>query len=171
LVGEVAALYEAFAAGKSPSLPPLPIQYADYAHWQRQWLSGATLDAHLAYWREKLDGHTPVLNLPADHPRPATQTFRGARVSQQLPRPLVQELKKLCGRQRVTLFMALLAAFKTLLYRYTNQPDIIVGSPIANRGSKQLESLIGFFVNTLVLRTDLSGEPEFQQLLAGVRET
>ncbi len=171
LIGEVASLYEAFASGQPSPLPALPVQYADYAHWQREWLRDETLEAHLSYWREKLEGQPPVLSLPADRQRPAVQTFRGARLSRQLPRSLAAGLKQLCDRHGATMFMALLAAFKVLLCRYTQQTDIVVGTPIANRGSRQLETLIGFFANTLVLRTDLSGDPTFQELLARVRET
>jgi amino acid adenylation domain-containing protein len=169
LSDEVATLYRAFARGAPSPLAALPIQYADYAVWQRQWLQGAVLDAQLAYWQAQLAG-VPVLELPLDHPRPAVQTFRGARQPLRLPQPLTEALKALSQREGVTLFMTLLAAFQTLLQRYTGQDDIAVGSPIAGRTRAELEGLIGFFVNTLVLRTDLSGNPTFPELLGRVRE-
>jgi amino acid adenylation domain-containing protein len=148
----------------------LPIQYADFALWQRDWLQGEVLESQLRYWKRQLDGSPLVLDLPADRPRPAVQTFRGARESRMLPPSLGQALNTLSRQQGVTLFMTLLAAFQTLLYRYTGQEDIVVGSPIANRNRSEIEGLIGFFVNTLLLRTDLSGEPTFRQFLGRVRE-
>ena len=171
LVQELADLYTAFAHGQPSPLPPLPIQYADYSVWQRQGLQGERLDAELAYWRQRLAGAPAVLELPTDRPRPAVQTFRGARESLLLPAPLTEALTALSRQEGVTLFMTLLAAFQTLLYRYTGQEDIVVGSPIAGRTCADVEGLIGFFVNTLVLRTDLSGEPTFRALLARVRES
>ena len=170
LMRELEALYTAFSIGQPSPLPPLPIQYADFAHWQRQWLQGEVLETQLAYWKQQLAGALPVLELPTDRPRPAVQTFRGARQSLRLPASLIQPLNALSQQEDVTLFMTLLAAFQTLLYRYTGQEDILVGSPIAGRTWTELEGLIGFFVNTLVLRTDLSGNPSFQQLLHRVRE-
>jgi len=169
-IRELSALYEAFSNGAPSPLPELPIQYADFAHWQRQWLQGEVLAAHLAYWRQQLAGAPPVLELPTDRPRPAVQTFRGATQLLALPKPLSQKLKALSQRWGVTLFMTLLAAFQTLLYRYTGQSDICVGTPIANRNRSEIEDLIGFFVNMLVLHTDLSGNPSFQELLGRVRE-
>ncbi|HYY43190.1 MAG TPA: amino acid adenylation domain-containing protein, partial [Pyrinomonadaceae bacterium] len=170
LVREVAALYEAHAHGGTVSLPDLPVQYADYAVWQREWLTGAVLDEQLAYWRQQLAGAPPVLELPTDRPRPKLQTFRGAALALELPRDLTDELKSLSRREGVTLFMTLLAAWQTLLARYSGQTDILIGSPIANRRRSEIENLIGFFANTLVLRTDLSGDPTFSELLARVRE-
>jgi amino acid adenylation domain-containing protein len=175
LVRELTALYDAFSAGQAASLPPLPIQYADFALWQREWLKGDVLAAQLAYWKAQLadaGGHRgpALLELPTDHPRPAIQTFRGARQTLVLPRPLVDTLAALSRRESVTLFMALLAAFQTLLARYSGQNDIAVGSTISNRVVAETEPLIGFFVNTLVLRTDLSGNPTFPALLSRVRE-
>ena len=170
LFRELSALYEAFSAGKPSPLPELPIQYADFAVWQRQWLQGETLEAQLAYWKKQLDGVCPVLELPTDRPRPAVQTFRGARQSMVLSKSLTEAVKALSHQEGTTLFMTLLAAFQTLLYRYTGQDDIIVGSPIANRNRSEIEGLIGFFVNTLVLRTDLSDNPTFRELLGRVRE-
>lgn len=172
LVREVAALYESFCVGKPiPPLPELPIQYADFAIWQRQWLQKEVLESQLAYWQQQLGSSLPVLELPTDRSRPPIQTFTGSKQSWEFPQPLTEALKSLSQREGVTLFMTLLAAFKTLLYRYTGQADILVGSPIANRNRSEIEELIGFFVNTLVLRTDLSGNPSFQKLLKRVRET
>jgi aspartate racemase len=169
-IRELSALYEAFSKGAPSLLPELPIQYADFAHWQRQWLQGEVLAAHLAYWLQQLAAAPPVLELPTDRPRPAIQTFRGATQFLALPKPLSQKLKVLSQRWGVTLFMTLLATFQTLLYRYTGQSNICVGTPIANRNRSEIEGLIGFFVNTLVLHTDLSGNPSFQELLGRVRE-
>jgi amino acid adenylation domain-containing protein len=170
LIRELAVLYEAFRAGKSSPLPALRIQYADFADWQRQWLQGEVLDTHLRYWKQQLAGAPPILELPTNRPRPAVQTFRGSTQFFELSPSLTDKLKQLSQQQGVTLFMTLLAAFQTLLYRYTNQEDICVGSPIANRNRREIEPLIGFFVNSLVLRTDLSGNPSFQELLGRVRQ-
>ena len=170
LMRELTVLYEAFSTGKPASLPELPIQYADFALWQREWLSGAVLDSQLAYWKQQLGGELPVLELPTDRPRLPVQTYRGARQSFELSKDLTDALKALSRREGVTLFMTLLAAFKTLLYRYTGQEDVIVGVPIANRNRAEIEGLIGFFVNTLVLRSNLSGIPSFRELLGRVRE-
>jgi amino acid adenylation domain-containing protein len=167
---ELTALYEAFAAGRASPLPELPVQYADFAVWQRRWLQGEVLEQHLSYWQEQLRGAPEVLELPADRPRPPVQTFGGAIHSFNLGRPLTEGLEAFSQRQRVTLFMTLLAGFKALLFRYTGQADLVVGTPIANRTRAELEGLIGFFVNTLVLRTDLSGDPTFLELLGRVRE-
>ena len=168
---ELEALYRAYATGQPSPLPDLPLQYADFAHWQRGWLQGATLDAQLEYWKNKLGGDLPVLQLPTDRPRPAVQTHRGTNHFFALPMVLLEKLKKLSHSQGVTLFMTLLAAFKVLLYRYTGQTDFSVGSPIANRTRDELKGLIGFFVNTLPLRTDLSGDPRFIDFLDKVKET
>lgn len=169
LIREIAALYTAKSKQEPSPLPPLPIQYADFAHWQREWLQGEVLKTQLAYWRQQLDGIS-ILNLPTDRPRPASQTYRGATQFLQLPKRLSEALDALSQQEEVTLFMTLLAAFQTLLYRYTQQEDIAVGSPIANRNRSEIEGLIGFFVNSLVLRTDLSGNPTFRELLSRVRE-
>jgi len=163
-------LYEAFCAGQPSPLPPLPLQYADFAVWQRQWLQGEALEAQLAYWRHQLAGTPPVLTLPTDRPRPAVQTFQGAHYPVLLSKPLTEALTALSRQTGGTLFMTLLAAFAALLHRYTGQHDIVVGSPIANRSRAELEELIGFFVNTLALRLDLSGAPSFLELLRRVRE-
>ena len=170
-IGEVVTLYEGYVAGREVALPALPIQYADFAAWQRQWLQGDVLEEQFGYWRQQLGGTLPVLELPTDRPRPALQTYNGSSLSFSLSPALSESLKSLCKTEGVTLFMALLAAFKVLLYRYTGQEDLIVGSPIANRHRRELESLIGFFVNTLAMRTDLSGNPTFRELLKRVRET
>jgi amino acid adenylation domain-containing protein len=170
LVQEVAALYSAFHSGQPSPLSELTIQYADFAHWQRTWLQGEVLDQQMAYWREQLAGAAPVLELPTDHPRPAVQTFPGAHHSFSLSPELSEQLQQLSRREGVTMFMTLLAAFKALLYRYTQQADILVGSPIAGRNRSETEKLIGFFVNTLVLRTRVAGDESFSQLLQQVRE-
>jgi amino acid adenylation domain-containing protein len=170
LIREMAALYEAACSGRPSSLPELPIQYADFAHWQQRWLQGEVLEAQLSYWKQLLAGAPPLLELPIDHPRPPVQTFRGAHQSLPLTKKLSAGLRALSGQQDVTLFMTLLAAFKVLLHRYTSQDDIVIGTPIANRNRLEIEGLIGFFVNTLVLRADLSGDPTFLELMCRVRE-
>ncbi|MGC0779176.1 MAG: amino acid adenylation domain-containing protein, partial [Candidatus Acidiferrum sp.] len=170
LVRELATLYVAFCAGGSSPLPALPIQYADFAQWQRQWLQGEVLETQIAYWKERLAGAPALIDLPTDLPRPAVQTFRGAHQTLVLPKSLKDGFKALGRQEGVTLFMAMLAAFKVLLYRYTSQDDLIVGTPIANRNRVETEGLIGFFVNALVLRTDLSGNPSFRELLRRVRQ-
>ncbi|MGA9773581.1 MAG: amino acid adenylation domain-containing protein [Blastocatellia bacterium] len=170
LIREVAALYEAFSQQLGSPLPDLPMQYADFAIWQRDWLQGEALDAHLAYWKNQLGDAPALIEIPADRPRPVVQTYRGARQSVVFPGSLSGDLKALSRSEGATLFMILLAAFKVLLSRYSRQVDIVVGSPIANRNRAEMEGLIGFFVNTLVLRTDLSGNPTFRELLGRVRE-
>jgi amino acid adenylation domain-containing protein/non-ribosomal peptide synthase protein (TIGR01720 family) len=167
---ELSALYGAYAGGREPDLPDLPIQYADFAVWQRSWLSGERLDEQIAYWRERL-ADLPPLELPLDRPRPAVQTYSGASYRFTVPAGVTASLKELSRRSDATLFMTLLAAFAVVLSRYARQQDVAVGSPIANRNRAELEGLIGFFVNTLVLRCDLSGDPTFRALLARVRET
>jgi amino acid adenylation domain-containing protein len=166
---ELTTLYQAFTTDQPSSLPDLAIQYADFAIWQRQYLQGEVLEALLSFWRQQLDGAPALLKLPTDRPRPPAQTFRGARQSLVLPKSLSEALKALSRREGVTLFITLLAAFKALLYRYTGQSDIVVGSPIANRSQLEVESLIGYFVNTLALRTSLAENPTFRELLARVR--
>ncbi|MEH2042437.1 amino acid adenylation domain-containing protein [Nostoc sp.] len=167
---ELAALYAAFSAGKPSPLSELPIQYADYSIWQRQWLQGEREKIQLSYWKQQLADAPSTLSLPTERPRSPVQSFRGAIASFQLSAPLTSMLKSLSNQQGVTLFMTLLAAFQAQLYRYTNQEDICVGSPIANRNHADIQGLIGFFVNTLVLRTHLSGNPSFLELLGRVRE-
>jgi amino acid adenylation domain-containing protein/FkbM family methyltransferase len=169
-VQEVSDLYDAFAAGRPSPLAELSIQYADYALWQRNKLQGPFLEEQLAYWKRQLTGSPPLLQLPTDRPRPHLQTSRGAKQTLQLSRTLIEALKPLLHREGATLFMAMLAVFQVLLHRYSGQDDIVVGSPIAGRGRKQIEPLIGFFVNMLVLRSDLSGDPSFLELLKRVRE-
>ncbi|MCX7595462.1 MAG: condensation domain-containing protein, partial [Fischerella sp.] len=169
-IQELTALYKAFSTGTSSPLPELPIQYADYAIWQRQLLQGMVLKTHLDYWKQQLAGALPVLELPTDRPRSAFSNFPGATQSFSLSFDLSQALKQIGQQAGVTLFMTLLAAFKTLLYRYTGEGDIIVGSPTANRNRPEIEGLIGFFVNTLVLRTYLGDNPSFRQLLLRVKE-
>ena len=171
LVREVAALYDAYAVGAASPLKELSLQYGDYALWQRDWLQGEVLDQQLAYWRGQLAGVPPVLELPTDYPRPAVRTFNGASLSLRLPRWLTEELKTLSRAEGVTLFMTLMATFQLLLWHYSGQEDIAVGTPVANRTRAETEDLIGFFVNALVLRTDVSGNPTFRELLQRVRET
>ena len=168
---ELAAGYEAFIGGQTPSLAELPIQYADFAIWQRDWLQGEVWQKQMGYWKQRLSGARKFLDLPTDRPRPAIQTYRGATQTFKLRGEVGDALRQLSRREGVTLFMTLLAAFKTLLYRYSNQEDILVGSPIAGRNRAEVEHSIGFFVNTLVLRSDLSGNPTFKELLLRVRET
>ena len=166
LAHELNLLYEGYVTREPAVLPELSIQYADYAHWQQE----TVLKEHLNYWKQQLSGSLPLLQLPTDHPRPAVQAFRGAKTYHPLPDKLFTELKTLSHKQGATLFMTMLAAFKILLYRYTGQEDILVGTPVANRSRRELEGLIGFFVNTLVLRTDLSNNPNFVALLNRVKE-
>jgi amino acid adenylation domain-containing protein len=170
LIREVAALYTAFRAGQPSPLEELPIQYADFAHWQRQWLQGDALERQLSYWRHQLAGAPTVLELPAAKARPAVQTFRAAKQTVKLSLEVTEQLKALGRQTGVTLFMSLLAAFDVLLYRYGGQADLLVGTPIANRNRLETEALIGFFVNTLVLRLDLGGDPTFNEVLRRVRE-
>lgn len=171
LYRELSKLYDAFSQGKAPALPDLPIQYADFSAWQRQWLRGEILEKQLAYWKQQLKEAAPMLELPTDRPRPVIQTFRGASQGCTLPVTVVTQLRTLSRHNKVTLFMTLLAGFKILLHRYTGQADVIVGSPIAGRNRAEIEALIGFFVNTLVLRTDVAGNPTFLELLNRVRIT
>ena len=168
-IKEMSAFYRAKRVGHPSPLPDLPIQVADFAHWERQHLQGERLEKPLSYWKEKLAGIEP-LNLPTDHPSPARPTYRAGQQSLILPSKWVESLQALSQQEGVTLFMTLLAAFQSLLYRYTGQDDITVGTPIAARTHIETERLIGCFLNTLVLRTDLSGLPTFPQLLARVRQ-
>ncbi|GCE62618.1 non-ribosomal peptide synthetase [Microcystis aeruginosa] len=171
LIRELSALYEAFLNNLSNPLPPLSIQYADFAVWQRQYLSGEVLDKQLKYWQEQLATVPPVLTLPTDRPRPAIQTFQGGVERFQLDQNVTQSLKKLGQDHGATLFMTLLAAFGVLLSRYSGQSDLLVGSPIANRNQAAIEPLIGFFANTLALRINLSENPSFLELLKQVKQT
>jgi amino acid adenylation domain-containing protein len=167
---ELSLLYEAFCAGKPSPLPELPIQYADFALWQKNWLQGDVLKSQLGYWKKQLASAPARLELSAGRRRPAVQTFRGASYSFTLPSTLTQGIQSLSRGERGTLFITLLAAFATLLHRHMGGHDIVVGSPIAGRNRYEIEELIGFFVNTLVLRTDLSGNPTFRELLGRVRD-
>ncbi|HEY9693240.1 MAG TPA: amino acid adenylation domain-containing protein [Oculatellaceae cyanobacterium] len=178
LLQELTKSYQKFLTTPSPSTGrgqgvgfPLPIQYADYAVWQRQHLQREVLENQLNYWKQQLSGDLPVLNLPTDFSRPAVQTYNGERINFEITPELTQKLNKLSQQEGTTLFMTLLAAFKTLIYRYTGQEDILIGAPIANRDRAEIEHLIGFFVNTLVLRTSISNNPSFKELLRRVRET
>lgn len=170
LMRELTALYEAALLGKSASLPDLPIQYADYAVWQRNWLQGEVLEKQLAYWKGRLEDAPPILMLPTDRPRPSKATFRGELHRFLLPRNLAAAVRILSRQQGGTAFMTLLAAFQVVILHYTRQPDVVLGTDLANRTTVQTEALIGFFVNLLALRTDLSGDPTFEELLGRVRE-
>ncbi|HEX5752320.1 MAG TPA: amino acid adenylation domain-containing protein, partial [Archangium sp.] len=171
LVREMAALYEAHVRGKPSPLPELPVQYADFSAWQREWLQGDVLARQLDYWRQQLTGAPQALTLPTDKPRPTVLTSRGASMTAQLPLELSKALQALGHEAGATPFMVLLAAFQVLMSRYSGQDDISVGSPIAGRGRSEVEGLIGFFVNTLVLRSRLSPQQSFRELLAQVKET
>nr|WP_223759268.1 non-ribosomal peptide synthase/polyketide synthase [Myxococcus sp. RHSTA-1-4] len=170
LIREAVTLYEAFVAGRPSPLPELPIQYADYAVWQREWLKGPVLEEQLAWWKGRLEGAPPALELLTDRPRTTDTSNPGASLRVQLPLELMQGLRALCRREKGTLFMGLLAGLQVLLSRYTGQEDICVGAPIAGRTQPQTEGLIGFFVNTMVLRTRLDGDPSFQEVLRRVRD-
>ncbi|HEX8696157.1 MAG TPA: amino acid adenylation domain-containing protein, partial [Longimicrobium sp.] len=168
---EVTALYGARVRGEDAHLPELPVQYADYAVWQRRWLEGEVLDRQLGYWKERLAGAPAVLELPTDRPRPAVADPRGGSASFTLPDEVSRALRELSRREGATLFMTLFAGVAALLSRYAGQPDVVVGTPIANRSRGETEDLIGFFLNTLALRIDLSGDPSVRELLGRVRET
>ncbi|MEA2691483.1 MAG: hypothetical protein QOJ16_870, partial [Acidobacteriota bacterium] len=170
LIAELGALYPAFLAGRPAALPALPLQYADFALWQRRWLSGEVLGAEIAWWQEAL-ADLPALDLPADHPRPPRRSGRGGLRRFTLPREQGEALARLSRAEGGTLFMTLLAGLAALLSRQTGAEDLAVGSPIANRTQGEVEGLIGFFVNTLVLRCDLTGDPEFRELLGRMRQT
>ena len=168
---ELATLYGAFCQGQTSPLPPLPIQYADFAHWQRQWLQGDVLQPQIDYWKTQLDGAPALLELPTDKRRPANISHRGRSLNFTLPTELTQQLQQLSREANATLFMTLLAGFNVLLARYSGQDDICIGTPIANRQRPELEGLIGFFVNTLVLRTHIDLKGSVNELLQQVRET
>ena len=165
LFQELTALYEAFDFGKPSPLPELPIQYADFAHWQHQWLKNEVLNEQLDYWQQQLGGSLPRLQLPADYPYPPNRDYRGAKKHLVLNKNLTEALRTLSRQEGATLFMTLLAAFKTLLYHYTGEEDIIVGTPVAGRNQIKTEKLMGCFLNSLAMRSDLSGNPTFKQLL------
>ncbi|MDQ1354873.1 MAG: hypothetical protein QG657_5182 [Acidobacteriota bacterium] len=168
-IREMTAIYTALAAGQSPDIPQPPIQYADYAVWQRRWMQGGILEKQLSFWRELLSGELPILEFPADRQRPAVPTYRGGYQVLELSPALTIQLNELNRLEQCSSFMSLLAAFNVLLYRYSGQEDILVGSPIANRTRPEVDGVIGFFANTLVFRTDLSGRPTFRELLYRVR--
>jgi amino acid adenylation domain-containing protein len=169
-IRELAAIYMAFSVGKPSPLPEPPLQYADFAAWQRQRVQGEIVEKQLSYWRELLSGELPILELPEDLQRPAVSTYQGGYQAIELSIALTDKLTQLNQQEACSMFMTLLAAFNVLLYRFSSQADILVGSPIANRNKSELEEIIGFFANTLVFRTDLSGNPRFRQLLARVRK-
>ena len=170
LLKELTMLYSGHLSGSPVTLPEPQIQYADYARWQRQWLQGDVLGRQLDYWKAQLKDYPSATEFPVDHPRGSTPTFNGRTVTRQIGKGLTDSIRELANRHETTMFMALLAAFKTLVYRYTRQEDLIVCSPVAGRTRIETEGLIGFFVNTLTLRTSLAGDPTFAQLLARVRE-
>jgi amino acid adenylation domain-containing protein len=168
---ELVEFYSAFVAGRDPRLDPLAVQYADYAIWQRRWLTGDALRSLVGHWKARLAGAPPVLELPTDFPRPAVQSFRGRMEHFELDQPLTEALEAFSRRHGASLYMTLLAAFAVLLSRYSRQTDLVIGSPIAGRRNHEIESLLGFFVNTLALRIDLEGDPGFAELLARVRKS
>ncbi len=170
IIEELTSLYGSFSTGKSASLSDLSIQYADFALWQRKYLQEESLDAMLSYWKKQLDGAPSVIELPTDRPRPPVQSFQGAAASFAVSKQVSETLKRLSNREGATLFMTLLAAFETLLSRYTGQKDLLIGTPIAGRNRVEVEKLIGLFVNTLIIRADTSGDPSFCELLGRVRE-
>ncbi|MFQ3633047.1 amino acid adenylation domain-containing protein, partial [Roseiflexus sp.] len=171
LVREVTTAYKALTAGRMPVLPDLPVQYADYAVWQREWLQGEALEQRLAYWRTHLSGLPPLLDLPVDRPRPAVQTYNGAHTIITLSPALNHDVRALAQREGATLFMILLTAFATLLRRYSGQEEFAIGVPVAGRSHAEMEGVIGFFVNTLALRMNLTGHPSFREALQQVRAT
>jgi len=169
-VREWRVLYEAALTGQASPLPPLPVQYVDFASWQRQWLTGETLERQLEYWKQQLADVPPLLELPTDFPRPPMPRYSGASLSFSFPDELTAQLKQLCQQTGTTLFMTLWSAFAVLLSRYSGQSDLVIGSPIANRTHRDVEPLIGVFVNTLVLRLDLSDNPPFAEVLRQARQ-
>ncbi|NJK50531.1 condensation protein [Candidatus Gracilibacteria bacterium] len=170
VIRELVALYEAICSSQPSPLPELPIQYADFAAWQKQWLQGEVLESQLAYWKKQLGGNLPVVNLPTNRPRLELQSFRGSKQSTRFPQSLTEELKFFSQQQKVTLFTTLLAGFYILLNWYTKDDDIVIGTDVANRHLTETEDLIGFFINQLVLRANLSGNPTFQDFLMQVRQ-
>lgn len=167
---ELSTLYSSFRLNQPASLPKLALQYADFAHWQRQWLQGEILETQLNYWRQQLKNAPPLLEFPIDKPRPSVQTYEGSSQSIHLSLTLTQQLKGLSQTSGTTLFMTLLTAFTVLLYRYSGQEDIVIGTAIANRNRQELEPLMGFFVNTLALRTNLQSHLTFLELLQQVKD-
>ncbi|MFP2934787.1 condensation domain-containing protein, partial [Pyxidicoccus sp. 3LG] len=169
LARELTVLYACFGAGLPSPLPPLPVQYADYAVWQRQYLEGAVLDEQLSWWKDQLTG-VPPLELPTDRPRPAVQSYAGDLLAFQWPRELVDPLLTLGRREGATSFMVMMALYQTLLNRYSGQEDFAIGTPIAGRTRPEVEGLIGCFLNTLAFRSRLSGAPTFRELLGRVKQ-
>ncbi|MGD9099977.1 MAG: condensation domain-containing protein, partial [Anaerolineae bacterium] len=170
-VKELRALYQAFREGEPSPLPEMPIQYADFAYWQRNWLQGEVLEKQIAYWERQLAGAPTSLELVTDHPRPSILSSNGALYNFRLSPSLSRDIKALSQQENATLFMTLLSAFQVLLHRYTGQENFLVGAPIAGRTRSEVENLIGFFVNTLVLRADLGGDPTARELLQRTRKT
>ena len=170
LYRELGACYEAFSNGRQPDLPELPIQYADFAEWQREYLQGEALAKLVSYWKKQMAGSPALLELPTDFSRPPLQSHRGECVSRRLPAELVAAIRKTSAQHRVTFFMTLLAGFNAVLHRYSGQHDIVVGSPLAGRDAAETEGLVGFFINTVLMRTDLSGDPTVKDLLLRVRD-
>src|SRR5262249_685176 len=167
---ELGAIYEALSEGREASVPELPIQYTDFAVWQREWLQHGHVKQQLDYWTKRLNGLS-TLRIPTDHPRPTGQTFHGAIVSTLLPRNLTDAIQQYSTSRGSTFFVTVLSAFKLLLHLYSRQTDIGIGTQVAGRNRVELENLIGLFINTVVLRTDLSGDPSFLELIERVRET
>jgi hypothetical protein len=170
LIREIATLYQTKVANRPSPLPDLSVQYADFATWQREWLQGETLDKQLDYWRGQL-ADTAVVDLPTDYPRPAVQTFAGARHTFTIAPDIASQFHQISHAENSTLFMALLAAFNILLYIYSRQTDIAIGTPVAGRNRNQLESTIGLFINTLVLRLQIDPQASFRSLLKQTRQT
>ncbi|MBM7586117.1 amino acid adenylation domain-containing protein [Bacillus pakistanensis] len=171
LLKEINDHYSAFQQGKDVSLANLDIQYSDYAQWQKELMAGENVNQQLDYWRQKLAGELPILELPIDYSRPMEQTTNGKSIALTIPDDLTLQLRTLSQKENATLYMTFLSAFKVLLYRYTGQKDVLIGTPVAGRIMKELESLIGFFINTVVIRTDLGENPTFNELLKQVRES
>src|SRR5262249_41780726 len=169
LIREVGALYKAFSAGEPSPLEELPIQYADFAVWQREYLAGGVLESEVEYWKGQLRDMV-VVEIPTDRARPVAPSYRGGWQRAEIKKELGEGLKRLSHREGATLFMVLMAAFKVILTRYSREKDISIGTAIANRTRRESEGLIGFFVNTLVLRTDLGGNPSFRELIRRERE-
>src|SRR5262249_14268076 len=165
MIKEMTGLYKAYCSGEEAELEELPVQYADYAHWQREWLQGAVLEEELRYWKRQLNEAPAVMELATDWARGAEQGNRGARVRGRLSAELSEGIKQLSRGEGVTQYMTLLSGFEALIYRYSGQEDVVLGTPVANRTRAEIEGLIGFFVNPLVLRVDLRGEPSFREVV------
>ena len=170
LFRELKTFYLAACAGKTAELPPLPIQYSDFAIWQREWMSGDVLNQHLKFWKDTLAGAPLLLELPTDNPRPAAQSFEGARQFLRCPDGMLENFKALCRKEGATMFMTMLAAFGTLLWRWSGQEDMLIGTPVSGRSRTELEPLIGYFSNSVVLRMNMGGDPTFRELLKQTKE-